>query len=306
MHLKFTWGICLLTLVIWVPFSKSFSQDGKIDSSFGTNGRVFDPPANFIINGGNTISPRILVTSDGKILHLSNTTDGLLMIRYLPDGAIDVSFGNGGTRTIPSANILDAILLSDQKFLVLSSGYVVRRFTSEGIPDSTFDGDGITNSLIGGASHGFAVQTDGKIVVVGSGVINGDETFMAVRYNEDGSVDNSFDADGVAQFNFNPGIDYATAVAVQTDGKIVVAGIVSNSLPVYPGQSIFFNEFDAAIIRYLPNGSLDPDFGTGGTINFITSTYSKKRQEFWLKRMERLSLPATSTTMAILMMPISL
>ena len=93
-----------------------------------------------------------------------------------------------------------------------------------------------------------ALQADGKIVAVGSGAADGVADFAVVRYNTNGSLDTSFGGSGVV---VTPGIGGAYSVAIQADGKIVVAGI---------GVGVG----DSVVVRYNPNGSLDTTFnGTG-------------------------------------------
>ena len=97
----------------------------------------------------------------------------------------------------------------------------------------------------GGAAYDVALQPDGKIVAVGYGAGG----FAVARYNPNGSLDTSFDADGKVATDFGGGM--ATGVALQPDGKIVVAG----------HGSVGF-----AMARYNPNGSLDASFGAGGKV----------------------------------------
>jgi uncharacterized delta-60 repeat protein len=104
-----------------------------------------------------------------------------------------------------------------------------------------------------GAS-GLAIQGDDKIVAAGRGGFF--TVFALARYNTDGSLDTTFDGDGMVttQF-FGENIESAAGVAIQTNGKIVVAGSV-------------FSTFDPsfALARYNTDGSLDTSFGTGGKV----------------------------------------
>ncbi|MER6352930.1 delta-60 repeat domain-containing protein, partial [Streptomyces sp. NPDC001634] len=119
--------------------------------------------------------------------------------------------------------------------------------------DPTFGTGGKVLTDFGGTDFATAVQADGKIIAVGQsdGASAGDFDFALARYNTDGSLDPTFGTGGKVTTNFGGG-DGARAVAVQTDGKIVVAGF-SNT-----GISNF------AVARYNTDGSLDPTFnGTG-------------------------------------------
>jgi len=99
------------------------------------------------------------------------------------------------------------------------------------------------------------MQSDGKIVVAGSTYNGTANDFAAIRYNENGTLDPSFGKGGIAITSIHDGDDNASGVAIQPDGKIVVAGSSNNG-----------SNFDFALIRYNPNGTLDPAFGTGGIV----------------------------------------
>jgi uncharacterized delta-60 repeat protein len=101
------------------------------------------------------------------------------------------------------------------------------------------------------------VQADGKIVVAGLAFFSSsDMSFALARYNSDGSLDTTFDVDGKVTTDFAPGSEGAEAVAIQADGKIVVAGSASFS----GGVS------DFALARYNSDGSLDTAFGSDGKV----------------------------------------
>src|SRR5205823_5199649 len=82
--------------------------------------------------------------------------------------------------------------------------------------------------------------------------------FAVARYNADGSLDTTFGSGGTVTTNFGPGATYddADGVAIQSDGKIVVAGTCNRG-----GSDNVF-----AVARYNADGSLDSTFGSGGTV----------------------------------------
>jgi uncharacterized delta-60 repeat protein len=129
---------------------------------------------------------------------------------------------------------------------------------SAGAFDTTFGTGGkvTMNNGTGNSVSGIAVQTDGKIIVVGAAG-GGTADFLVLRYNANGSLDTTFDTDGIATTDFSGRVDRALDVAIQTDGKIVVVG--------YSNLNGFS---DTAIARYLPNGSLDTNFDGDG--RFLT------------------------------------
>jgi len=105
-----------------------------------------------------------------------------------------------------------------------------------------------------------AIQADGKIVVVGAVGIPGSQThadFALARFNTDGTLDAGFDGDGKAMTDFALSTDWATSVAVQSNGKIVVAGV---SRSFGPGP------YDFAVARYNPDGSLDGSLDGDGRV----------------------------------------
>jgi uncharacterized delta-60 repeat protein len=129
------------------------------------------------------------------------------------------------------------------------------RYLPDGTSDLAFDGDGIVTTDIfgkGDQANAVAVQPDGKIVVAGfathaTGI---DSDFALARYNPDGTLDTSFDGDGIVTTDLGTQSDDARALVIQPDGRIVVAGTAGE---------------DIALARYMPEGKLDTSFGNGGT-----------------------------------------
>lgn len=124
--------------------------------------------------------------------------------------------------------------------------------------DSTFNLTGIKTTPIGNShdvANAIAIQTNGKIVVAGY-TNNGSANEMAIlRYNSDGSIDNSFNTNGIFQ-QLTGNECEANAVLIQPDGKIIAAGYSKNSTP----------DFDFLLIRLNVDGTVDNSFGTGGIV----------------------------------------
>src|SRR5439155_23998307 len=95
------------------------------------------------------------------------------------------------------------------------------------------------------------IQADGKIVVAGNAETGTNNVFALARYNPDGSLDSSFDADGKVLTTFGADTSSANAIAIQPDQKILAAGGANG---------------DFALARYNANGSLDASFGTSGKV----------------------------------------
>lgn len=130
------------------------------------------------------------------------------------------------------------------------------RLTSNGTPDTTFGGDGTVTAnpagpvvQEGGDGRALALQPDGKIVVGGQ-VGSTRFDFALMRFNADGSVDSSFDGDGIVRTDFG---DYEAVegLALQPDGKIVAVGASGARF---------------ALARYFPNGGLDTSFDGNGRV----------------------------------------
>lgn len=133
-------------------------------------------------------------------------------------------------------------------------------YAADGDLDPTFDGDGMvtTNLTVADDStaRAISIQPDGKIVVAGDAGPNNSTDFALARYNFDGSLDYGFDGDGKVTTDFFGGSnDVGRGLAIQSDGKIVVAGHTTVS-----------GNTDFALARYNPNGSLDYSFGGDGRV----------------------------------------
>ena len=130
------------------------------------------------------------------------------------------------------------------------SDFALARFDGDGLLDTSFSGDGkqITHFGAGTVSTAAAVaiQPDGKILAAGSARVSAVEwAFALARYGADGSLDSSFAGDGTVTTGLGGS---AHSVAIQTDGRIVVAG-------------------DSGLARYQADGSLDTSFGGDGTVS---------------------------------------
>ena len=184
-------------------------------------------------------------------------------------GDLDTSFDTDGKVTTAIGSGLDAAtsiaLQSDGKIVVAGQSviggnddFAVVRYNTDGSLDTSFGTDGKVTTAIGAgsdAASSIALQSDGKIVVAGYSVIGGIKNFAVVRYNTNGSLDTSFGTGGKVTTAIGNGGDIAYSIALQSDGKIVVAG-----------YSLIAEFGDFSVVRYNTNGSLDTSFGTGGKV----------------------------------------
>src|SRR5262249_796718 len=141
--------------------------------------------------------------------------------------------------------------------------FALARYDLDGSLDTTF-GDGgkvITQLNAGngsGAARSVAIQTDGKIVTGGTayvGPLQSDHEFALARHDTAGNLDPTFGQGGLVTAS-HPGDDYGWALALQPDGKIVMAG--------RSGDYNIGTSYDISVARFQNDGSLDSSFGTGG------------------------------------------
>ncbi len=233
-----------------------YNTNGSLDATFGIGGIV----ATEIWYSINSIA----IQSDGKILVAGQGSQGL--IRFNSNGSLDATFGNGGTAIISGDAIANAVTIqNDGKIIVAcfsqSGAYIsLLRFTANGTLDSSFGFNGIANKYgLGGLA--LAIQSDGKIAVAGfieKVTSTGGTTleFALIRFNTNGSFDSTFGTDGIISTAIGD-FAYAEAIAIQSDGKILVAG----------GGFV--------LARYTTNGSLDNTFGNNGIVNTNISDVEK-------------------------------
>lgn len=211
----------------------------------GPNGRAITDIRGFVDEGRG-----VAVQADGKIVVVGfagGGTNDMALVRYTASGVLDSGFGNGGIVTTQIGTInavgLDVVLQPDGKIVVAgfaqiggTNDVVLARYATNGILDSTFGTGGIVTTDDGGneGAAAVALQGNGKFVVVG-GANGSVRNITVARYTSGGILDASFGSGGKVNsidISFQP-----TSVGVQSDGKIVVAGLASGSA-------------DFAVVRY--------------------------------------------------------
>lgn len=211
-----------------------------------------------------TLRTALMVSGFGTLLAITTVLVGAI------PGGLDGTFGTGGRIITHITNGNDTgyavAIQNDGKIVVAGDAneldFAVTRYNIDGSFDTAFDGDGIVVTDIGGGTDkgkAVVIQDDGKIVVAGAGTIGGNMGFAVVRYNSDGSLDSSFDGDGKVTTSLGSIVDEARAVALQDDGKIIVAGLAL----IQSEPSV---RSDFGVVRFNTNGSLDTSFGSGGKV----------------------------------------
>ncbi|MFK8014013.1 MAG: cadherin-like domain-containing protein [Gammaproteobacteria bacterium] len=218
------------------------NADGSLDTSFGTSG--FAASAPFI--------QTLAVQANGQIVVGGADSGDIMIARYNADGSLDTDFGTGGTTTLAtgtSDEATDIAIAADGSIVVVGnygSDSFVARFDTDGVLDSSFDGDGIAliNLGVGGETlESVALQSDGMIVAGG--------TNHVVRVDTNGSLDLLFDGDGILDTGHT-----VEAVIVLADGSIAATGESADAL---------------VISRYDANGVPDTDFGVAGVATWSHS-----------------------------------
>jgi uncharacterized delta-60 repeat protein len=220
------------------------TKDGGLDTSFASKGYVvvYHPQHPL----GRTALHGLLVQPDGKYLCCGSvrpafTTTLALFVRYNPDGRPDSGFGTGGMATMSGRdpNISHVIQQPNQNFVgignTMSMPYsgVMIGINADGSPDTQFNGGNPKyENYVPGLENGFnsgVGQADGKIVVVGA-ILDaaGNYDIIAARYDGE-NRDLYFNGLGWSRFHFGSGTQYATTVALQQDGEILVAGQTHDS-----------------------------------------------------------------------------
>ncbi|MCY2953312.1 MAG: hypothetical protein NTU53_15230, partial [Planctomycetota bacterium] len=243
-----------------------YHGDGTLDGSFGFNGRVCTDFADGSTDGAFSL----VLQPDGKIVaagySASHGSSGFALARYNDDGSLDPTFGSGGLVTTAfgnlNARIAGMALQADGKLVVagtcysegVNADFALARYNLDGTLDGTYGSGGKAITDFHGdtdKAYGLAIDSQGRIVVAGSSnTAGGDLDFALARYDSGGRRDPSFGWHGMVRTNLGRGDDEASSVAIQSDGGIAVGG--------------YANADRFAVVRYLPDGSLDASFASAG------------------------------------------
>lgn len=260
-----------------------FTPAGALDPVFGGDGIVTtDLGGNF-----DDLAYAIAMQPDGKIVVAGSTYDGtgnkMCILRYRADGSLDPAFSSDGKLIIDFGGPDDAargiIIMGDGAIYVggyrmeevtatmYRRNFAAVRVTTTGEFDAAFGGDGKVATLFSEDRHasGFSmgVQPDGKVIMAGYSYVgtSANYQYALVRYNTDGSLDNTFDGDGMVLVPTGTALGEANAIQIQVDNKIVIAG----------KEWVGFDT-DFSLIRFNENGTLDNTFGTGGITQITYGT----------------------------------
>lgn len=244
-----------------------YNNDGTLDNTFNSIGKVTTD-----LGGTKDYGYSVAIQTDGKIVVAGYNNNGnvlnndFALARYNTNGTLDVTFDTDGKVDTDFASSIDygrsVVIQNDGKIVVAGySGippinnydFALARYSSGGGLDNTFGSGGkvTTDISSGDKCYSVCLQTDGKIIVAGSDA----RDFVMIRYNSNGSLDNTFGSGGIVSTNIE-GVDYCESVALQSDGKIILAGYSTN----------IYNNVDFTLARYNIDGTLDNTFGSNGKV----------------------------------------
>jgi uncharacterized delta-60 repeat protein len=214
-----------------------YNSDGSLDSNFSGDGK-----ATTNLTAGDDTVDNVVIQGDGRVVvagtaNYFGNNARVAVVRYNADGTLDSRFSGDGKLTTDLTSGFDGafavtIQPADQKIVTAGQArrnVAVLRYQPDGSLDSTFDGDGkVTTSFTRGLDYAddVALAADGKIVAAGTADWFGENArFALARYNDNGTLDPTFDTDGKVVTNFTASFDGAFDVEIQpADGNIVAAG----------------------------------------------------------------------------------
>ena len=226
--------------------------------------------ATFLVSGAQSALRAVAELPEGDLIAAGSLESNPVLARFNPDGSLDTAFGTGGFAVfvVPGAGFSDVLVLADGRIVAGGSAagptsnetsFLVARLSASGVSDPSFARGGFTATRLAPGASGFlndiAVDAAGRIIAAGMYRPDngGPSQFAATRYSPDGSLDTTFGGDGVVTTNVGTGPDVANAVAILTDGGILLGGaafdMVGGNRPAW------------AFVKYQPDGTPDPAFG---------------------------------------------
>ncbi|HET7120281.1 MAG TPA: hypothetical protein VFI17_03395 [Solirubrobacterales bacterium] len=255
-----TFAVLLFLIAVAATSSLALAAGAPLalDPSFGEAG---------VVSGGTARSDYreaagLAIDGSGKILVVGVSDSGAAIARYLPDGQLDPTYGEGGIAALKSVPVTSGLSIEAVRginglavdgvgeALVLWQGTKLTRFTSTGALDTSY-GAGGTATVAGFRFNALTTLANGSVLLAGYGY--GSPYMVAAKLRPDGSLDDSFGKGGFAAVAIGPRETNAAArrVAVRGNGKIVLAG---------------FSHGHPALVQLLADGRPDPGFGHRGRV----------------------------------------
>jgi len=258
-----------------------YLPNGEPDPSFGSNGQVTTD-----FDGAFDQANCMALLPDGKLV-VAGTSGTVKVVRYLPNGVIDQTFGTNGWIGLDGNRQLAALdVLEDGSLLLCGSLYseewtydqALTKLTPNGSLDISFGNGG--NATLDIDQHyelgdAITLQPDGKILMAGftnwNDANNAFQDIVISRYFANGVLDPAFGTNGKVQVDVDPvgnSMDYVNDMALQSDGKIVLGCMIINS-----------GDWDLGVLRLNPNGTMDNSFGTNGQVVIDHNLQSQNVQD---------------------------
>ena len=264
---RLRWLVVGLAVLGWLGAAQAGT---KLDKKFGVKGVATTSFGDF--SGATALARQ----SDGKLVVVGYTaTNGMsgydydfALARYNPDGSLDTTFDGDGKVTTDfgtNADIANAVAIQPSDGKIVVAGFsnlqmAVARYDTNGALDPDFGTGGKQTVLINSNCKALAVAiqpNDEKIVLAGNAFTGSGNNFALARLGTDGEPDDTFGTDGVVSVHFTAlPVEFGNALALQGNGKIVVAG------QAYSNLDGTLNDF--LVARYSDTGTPDSGFGTGG------------------------------------------
>ena len=238
-------------------FLSKYSEDGNLVSSFGTNGTILSNTA----KDDKCID--ITKDSNGNIYIVGEKTDSSNQNR----GFISKFDSNGnyiGMIELPAVSKLQAVAMQNGKILTAgqhNNKAFIGRINANGTVDTTFGNNGsleIGNGTTNDEVKDIAVESNGKIVIVGKTVNSGNKNIAIAKLTANGQLDTSFGNNGGVFYDSGDD-DIANAVALTSSGEIILTGNSGNSM---------------VLIKLNSDGSYHTSFGSGGVVKYTASPWS--------------------------------
>ena len=241
-----------------------FTTAGALDTTFNTTGKVMTS-----ISANSDLCNAIGIQGDGKIVvagYTNSITPLFCAVRYTTAGALDTTFNSTGIATVSAIGsngdqAYGMTIQSDGKIVIVGGtvnttnfDWALARLTTAGALDTTFNGTGKLITSNGSSTDlAFAVaqQSDGKLVVTGYASNGSNDDIVTIRYSTGGAFDTIFPTTTFSGTSHERG----QAVAIQSDGKILLAGFTNS-----PGN------YDFALVRFTTAGALDTTFNSTGKV----------------------------------------
>ena len=271
---------------VYISSLVRFLANGGYDTGFGANGFLRPQVGQIFVNNYSfTLLPDDKIIVVGLIRQNSTSPYEIAFIRYNSNGQPDSTFGTNGVVTVLAPNSLigtgPILIQPDGKILIcgvipatttssFDRNFILLRFNPNATPDTSFGNNGIVvpdpASDVQHSAYLLLLQADNKILVSGRRPTGSDGYpggFTGVRFLANGALDASFGTNGKVITTLEDHVFWCDT-ALQPDGKIVMGGTFATT------------PYHVMLVRYLPDGQLDPSFGTNG---IVTKSFNNRESQ---------------------------